>query len=1007
MLAGGTSPAACRRDVKRSIFPQADPSGRKCLEIRLSWLHGVRYPAVGGSTLVHLKLVLLFLFSLPSLRSAIVYDNGLPNYFDGYEMTGWWQADDFSLSSQTTLNQIRFWTAESPGDFSGTFFWAIWSDVSGIPGVSLFSGSGTPVRTATGNTALALDEYENFLDLGVLLDPGTYWISLHNGPLTSTTAAQVFWLTSDFNASADGQEFDLSGSGSWSSVGAQHAFQLTSTSEVPEPGSAILIVSGLLILAWRRKATRNTLAATLRPRCSALPGVAVALIAASPLLAVDALTPGTPTLERPTLTAIGILLPITGDDNFNASVSVRYRVQSTSAWKPAQNLYRVRPDTISTPGIGPQFSGSLLDLRPATTYDIELRAVDPDNPLDQTISLSATTRAVPPADPATPRIVNVNSPATFQTALTNAQPGDVITLADGVYTGSFFTLSRAGTLANPIVIRGAGTQAILDGEGCTACNVLDIYGGGFVTIERLTIRNALRAIRFQTAGATGNVVRRVRMENVTLGIGSRQNQFDFYIADNVVQGRLSWPLIVSDDAALHASEYGIVVEGEGHVVANNQLSGFGDAIVIGPGGGRAIDFVGNEILWTYDNALELDGGISNIRAARNRITNAFMPISLQPIVAGPAYVYRNVLFNAVDEPYKFHAQAVTPPREPNGVLVYNNSSWMYRYAIRVWTQAPSHHTVMMNNILMGPSATAFGITADWTALINNGRFDYNGYFPAGAFYFNRGVYQGFPSLAALQATGVETNSRILNSNTFPNGLVAPASYLTLQSPVSPELAPGSLALDTGLSIANINANYRGAGPDLGAHENGCPLPTYGPRASGVDESNQVTGCETTGNAAFLTVDTQTRGSWRGRYGAQGQVIAGLGSQLPAWASVTTTASSTVWAASSSSLRALHKIPPANDRIASAWTTPSPVLLDIDIRDTTPHRVALYFLDWNGAPPRQQTVRILDQNGELLHQHSLVNSQAGVWLSWNLTGRVRVEVTATAGAGPAVSGVFID
>ena len=37
--------------------------------------------------------------------------------------------------------------------------------------------------------------------------------------------------------------------------------------------------------------------------------------------------------------------------------------------------------------------------------------------------------------------------------------------------------------------------------------------------------------------------------------------------------------------------------------------------------------------------------------------------------------------------------------------------------------------------------------------------------------------------------------------------------------------------------------FQGGAPDLGALERGCPLPAYGIRAPGIDESNEPTGCE--------------------------------------------------------------------------------------------------------------------------------------------------------------------
>jgi len=37
------------------------------------------------------------------------------------------------------------------------------------------------------------------------------------------------------------------------------------------------------------------------------------------------------------------------------------------------------------------------------------------------------------------------------------------------------------------------------------------------------------------------------------------------------------------------------------------------------------------------------------------------------------------------------------------------------------------------------------------------------------------------------------------------------------------------AVDAGVPLPNINDNYRGSAPDLGAYEYGQPMPLYGPR----------------------------------------------------------------------------------------------------------------------------------------------------------------------------------
>src|SRR5689334_4160641 len=87
--------------------------------------------------------------------------------------------------------------------------------------------------------------------------------------------------------------------------------------------------------------------------------------------------------------------------------------------------------------------GEPLELAPDTTYDIELHATDPDGPVDQTLTTQATTRP-PPGDPAHPTVRPVSDAAGLQAALDAAQPGDVITLAEGLYRGSF-SLAASGT----------------------------------------------------------------------------------------------------------------------------------------------------------------------------------------------------------------------------------------------------------------------------------------------------------------------------------------------------------------------------------------------------------------------------------------------------------------------------------------------------------------------------------------------------------------------------------
>ena len=560
----------------------------------------------------------------------------------------------------------------------------------------------------------------------------------------------------------------------------------------------------------------------------------------------DVVRPGEPQLDRPTLMALGVKLPVGGDDNYNATVSVRYRKAGTDTWRQALPLYRVRPETVRGWKVEPQFSGSIFDLRPATTYEIELRVADPDGEVDRTLTLSGTTRGVP-GDPATPNQVAVDSAAGLRAAMAAAKPGDVITLADGRYEGSY-SLRAAGTAENPIVIRGASQDGvILDGGDCASCNVLEVYGAGFVHIERLTLQNANRALRFQTQAAEGNVVRRVRIRNTRLGIGAQADQKDFYIADNVLEGRLAWPSVYTDDNGARSNDDGIRVQGFGHVMAHNRISGYGDAMKVEQDGARAIDFHGNEILSAYDNGVELDASEANARCLRNRFTNTYATLSVQPIYGGPAYLIRNVVVNVTHEQMKFHALGGTPPRDSNGIFAWHNTFVSPGSALNLETSDVTHHFVIANNLFVGGARPPNGRTVNWTGPIDDGVFDYNGYSPDGGFTLNlppaQGGYSRFANFAAIQQAGIEIHGLLLATPMFASGLTPPASYTETLNPPDAALDPVSNAIDRGMILANVNDDFTGAAPDLGALELGCPAPIYGPRPEGIDESNEPLGCE--------------------------------------------------------------------------------------------------------------------------------------------------------------------
>jgi hypothetical protein len=128
---------------------------------------------------------------------------------------------------------------------------------------------------------------------------------------------------------------------------------------------------------------------------------------------------------------------------------------------------------------------------------------------------------------------------------------------------------------------------------------------------------------------------------------------------------------------------------------------------------------------------------------------------------------------------------------------------------------------------------AGGRTVEWTAAIDRGVFDGNGYSPDIGFWFGTvNTPRTFPSLAAAQAAGIEEHGRVLSFPIFASGLVAPATYVDQLALPDLALDPSSNAIDVALPLPGINGRSLGGDADLGARERGCPVPLYGPRPPG-------------------------------------------------------------------------------------------------------------------------------------------------------------------------------
>lgn len=365
----------------------------------------------------------------------------------------------------------------------------------------------------------------------------------------------------------------------------------------------------------------------------------------------------------PTFNSIGLYVRYRGDMNTNGTCRVQFREQGATAWRRGMDLAPCREDG--------EHRGSLLMLKPDTTYEIELSAADPDGRENDGVYPAKPEELAPPL-----RLVK-------RTWREDVPIGEVRRLPAGESRGPLTITAQGRPDAWIMYAPPEGQPSTIAVAGTRADEAVRFDRAAYVVLQRVVVCGGVRQAIFvmdshnirirrceirgySEVGKRGKDGRFVDLEhdypiNMRAGVRVSIQSRQVVVEDNFIHSPLgtacSWKF------GHPTGPQGVIMGyacSPNHVVRNNEIVGseahwWNDGIescgnsFIDGGPYRDTDINGNVILCSQDDGTELDGGQINVRFWDNRVEYWRNGVSVCPNIKGPSYVFRNLFVNGGDE----------------------------------------------------------------------------------------------------------------------------------------------------------------------------------------------------------------------------------------------------------------------------------------------------------------------------------------------------------------------
>ena len=553
-----------------------------------------------------------------------------------------------------------------------------------------------------------------------------------------------------------------------------------------------------------------------------------------------------------TYRSISVYISFEGDANGNNQGALEYR-EAGGGWKRGMEMVVDRRDTVTNGAMvypntfNDQWRSTIPGLSPETEYEVKAIVVDSDGVVGNSfVSGSITTRAEtdslvssggsyfvsPLGDDATGDGSETTPWRTIQKAADSVAPGDTVYVRSGIYDESV-VITTSGSSDNYITFTTYGTTTVIVSPPGPVAS-LETSGfatdAGYLRIKGFRIEGGNTGIRIAEDShdvvVEDNFVTGYAANGYGIRLGGKLSNPGpsnvVSVARVTVQNNTVEPTVRQTDghAAIESSAHNL----GGHVIRYNtvrfQYTGDGspgsDCIGHNPDSAysdsfKDTDIYGNLCVGATDDGIELNGNNVNTRVWDNVITGSNSGFSIAASAVGPAYVFRNVVYDLSD--HWTRCVGVKEGQGGSGKTFFYHNTFYLRGATcnqRGFTIASSGGGVPAASIVAKNNVSYFAerhissdsdIEADYSLMFDE----------------NRGslvMYQGFAyySLESLQGT----------TELEDEGVYARPVFVDTEAGDF-RLAAGSPGIDAGVLIVGINDPdsawaFAGEAPDIGAFE---------------------------------------------------------------------------------------------------------------------------------------------------------------------------------------------